>query len=192
MKENKEKKKWGLIVFIVFIMIGTSFSFVFYGFSGASETVKYRELKFVRLQDRWQAKINGREAAFSFLPNELRGINSSYDLSQKFQNKFEIDVTYDLNSTYKESIALAQHQMGLTLAAYDVFVRNGFTANNSFNLPVITCDDATANVPVVYFRHGNSTRITSENDCIIAEALTNTDFIKVKDRILYGILGVIK
>ena len=192
MKEKKERKKWGLILFIIFIMIGTSVSFVFFGFSPATEKVKYNGVSFVNNGNIWIAKINGREAAFSFLPDEVEGINASYDFSQKLQNKFEIDATYDLNSTYRESIALAQHQMGLTLAAYNIFVRKGFTANNTFNLPIITCSNATINVPVVYFKHGNATNIHTKNNCIIAEASSNADFIKVKDRLLYGVLSIIK
>ena len=194
MKEKKEKKKWGLILFIVFIMIGTSFSFIFFGFQPQRDVVRYNDIKFVNIpsQNIWIAKINGREAAFSFLPTDVESIFLFDDSIKRLQNKFEIDVTYDLNSTYKEAIALAQHQMGLTLATYNIFVRKGFTTNNTFNLPVITCDDATSNVPVVYFRYGNATNIHTENNCIIAEASTNADFIKVKDRLLYGILEVIK
>ena len=191
MKEKKEKKRWGLILFIVFIMIGTSVSFVFFGFSPATERAKYNGFSFVNNGDIWIAKINGREAAFSFLPGEVENILAE-DFSKRLQGKFEIDVTYDSNSTYRESIALAHHQMGLTLAAYNIFVRKGFTTNNTFNLPIITCDNATINVPVVYFRHGNATNININNNCIIAEASTNADFIKVKDRLLYGILGVMK
>ena len=192
MKERKEKKKWGLIFFIILIMIGTSVSFVFFGFSPATERVKYNGFSFVNNGNIWITKINGREAAFSFLPEEAESISMPYDISQRLQNKFEIDATYDLNSTYKEPIALAQHQMGLTLAAYNIFIRKGFTANNTFNLPVITCRDSTLNVPVVYFKYGNATNIHLEDNCIIAEAQTNADFIRVKDRLLYSMLGVIK
>ena len=192
MKVKKEKKRWGLILFIVFIMIGTSVSFVFFGFSPATERVKYNGFSFVNNGNIWIAKINGREAAFSFLPSEVESVSAFEDFSKRLQGKFEIDVTYDLNSTYKESIALAHHQMGLTLAAYSIFVRKGFTANNTFNLPIITCDNATINVPVVYFKHGNATNIHIENNCIIAEASANADFIMVKDRLLYGMLGVMK
>ena len=192
MKQKTEKRKWGLIFFIVLIMIGTSFSFVFFGFSGVEEKVKYNGITFAKFPDRWETKINGRQAAFSFLPGEVESISVLDDSFRALQNKFEIDATYDLNSTYKESIALAQHQMGLTLSAYDIYLRKGFTANNTYNLPIITCNNATQNVPVVYFRQGNSTSIHSENNCIIAEASTNADFIKVKDRLLYGIMGVMK
>jgi len=156
------------------------------------EKAKYNGITFTRFTDRWEAKINGKNAAFSFLPSEVENINMSYDIPQRLQNKFEIDSTYDLNSTSKEQIALAQHQMGLTLATYNIFMRKGFTANNTFNLPIITCKDSTLNVPVVYFRHGNATNIKVDNNCIIAEASSNADFIRAKDRLLYGMLGVIK
>ena len=192
MQQKKEKRRWGLIIFLVFIMIGTSFSFILFGFSPQSETAKYNDIKFVRnpSQNIWIAKIGGREAAFSFLPHEVESI--LLDHPESLQGKFEIDFTYDLNSSRKEFIALAQHQMGLSLASYNIYLRKGFTYNNTFNLPVITCKDSSANVPVVYFRQGNLTKIRSEDGCIIAEAQANADFIRLKDRILYGILGIIK
>lgn len=192
MKQKKEKKRWGLIFFLVFIMIGTSFSFIFFGFSPQNEIAKYNGLKFIKKpsQNIWLAKIGGKEAAFSFLPNEVEDI--AMQNPEKLQNRLEIDATYDLNSTRKQAIALAQHQMTLTLASYNIYLRKGFTSNNTFGLPVITCKDSSSNVPVVYFRQGNSTRISSENSCIIAEGPTDADIIRVKDRIVYGVLGVMK
>lgn len=194
MREKKEKKKLGLILFLVFIMVGTSFSFVFFGFSPATEKAKHNGYSFTFApgQNIWVAKINGRQAAFSFLPKDVEGIPAFEGISNRLTGKFEIDITSDLNSTYKEAIALAQHQMGLTLSEYNIYLRKGFTSNNTFNLPVITCDDATANVPVLYFRYGNATNIHMEGNCVIAEASANADFIKAKDRLLYTLLGVMK
>ena len=192
MKEKKEKRRWGLIFFIILIMIGTSVSFVFFGFSGADETAKYNGIKFVKFPDRWEANINGIPAAFSFLPSEVESVSAIDDFSKKLQNKIEIDATYEPNSTFAQSIALAQHQMSLTLGTYNIFVRKGFTTNSTFNLPIISCSNSTSNVPVIYFKQGNLTSIHSEDYCIIAEASANADFIKVKDRILYGMLGVMK
>ena len=191
MKDRKEKKRWGLILFIGIIMVGTSASFVLIG-SQQNEVAKYNGIKFVSQNSVWIAKISGKDAAFSFLPGDVESIRLSGESAQKLKGRLEIDVTYDLNSTYREPIALAQHQMGLTLGQYNIFVRKGFTANNTFNLPIITCNDATSIVPVVYFRQGNATSINAEGDCIIAEASSGEGFIKAKDRILYGVLGVIK
>src|SRR3989344_2872074 len=195
MKGPREKKKWGLILFIVFIMVGTTFSVVFFGFSTQAEVVRQNGTKFVDNGNPgqgklWTAKISGNYAAFSFLPGEVGDIAVPEGLSNALQNRLEIDFTSDSNSTYKEAIALAEHQMSLTLSAYNVYLRQGFTANNTFNVPIITCRDSTSNVPVVYFRHGNSTRIYMNASCIIAEASANIEFIRLKDRLLYAVLGV--
>lgn len=192
MKPQKEKKKWGLILFVIFIMVGTSVSFVYLDFSPAQDKEEYDGTVFRNANNVWVAKINGREAAFSFLPADVKNVVVLDDSLKMLQKKYEIDATSDVNSTFKGSIALAEHQMGLTLEAYGIYLRKGFTSNTTFNLPIITCKDATLNVPVVYFRHGNRTSIHIENNCIIAEAPANDDFIKVKDRMLYGILGVMK
>mgnify|MGYP001562947474 FL=1 len=191
MKGKKEKRKLGLIVFIIFIMIGTSVSFVLFNFQPQNDVIKYKGIRFVKYTDRWEAAINGNSAAFSFLPNEVENIIISGDSIKRLQDKFEIDSTYDLNSTYKESIALAQHQMSLTLSAYNIYLRKGFTENNTYEIPVISCRDSTQNVPVVYFTYGNETSIHLDGDCVVAQAKGNIDFIRLKDRILYGILRVI-
>ena len=178
-------------------MIGTSFSVFFFGVSPQDNVVRYNGIKFVNSENPnegklWIAKINGADAAFSFLPAEVEDVLALDDFPKALKDRLEIDVAYDLNNTYKESIALAQHQMDLTLAEYNIYLRKGFTTNNTFNLPVITCNDATLSVPVVYFKYGNLTSIHVSDNCVIAEASSNSDFIKVKDRLLYGILGVIK
>jgi len=192
MKEKKVKKRWGLMVFIVIIMIGTSFSVFLYGGSPANEVVRYNDIKFTGNGQMWIAKINDRQAAFTFLPSEVQDIPISDGINELLQDKYEIDVTSDFNSTYKEPIALAQHQMGLTLATYNIYMRQGFTKNNSFNLPVITCENSAASLPVVYFEYRNSTGISLNNTCVIARASSNQDFIRVKDRLVYSMFGVIK
>ena len=192
MKEKKEKKRYGLMLFIVLIMIGTSFSVFLFSGSPANEVVRHNDIKFVGNGQIWIAKINGKKAAFSFLPKEVENIPIDGDIAPLIQNKIEIDVTSDFNSSFKEPIALAQHQMGLTLSEYGIYMRQGFTKNNTYNLPVIKCNISNSNVPVLYFKHGNSTNITVDVNCIIAEASSNQDFIRVKDKLLYILFGVIK
>lgn len=190
MKEKNPRRRWGLIIFLVVIMVGTSFSFVFYGFAPTTQTVKYNGISFSSGNNIWTAKIKGQEAAFSFLPTDVQDISVRDDFSKILSGKYEIDTTSEVNSTDKEYIALAEHQMGLTFGTYNIYLRNGFTTNNSFNFPVINCSNATQYIPVIYFRHSNLTSISVQNNCVIAEASSNTDFIRVKDRLLYGILGV--
>ncbi|MBI4451839.1 hypothetical protein HY637_00270 [Candidatus Woesearchaeota archaeon] len=192
MKEKKQKKRWGLMFFIVIIMIGTSFSVFLYGGSPAKEVVRYNGIKFVGNGQMWFAKINDKKAAFSFLPIEVEDIAAGGNIAGLLQNKIEIDITSDFNSTFNESIALAQHQMGLTLNEYGIYARQGFTRNNTYNFPIITCKDSTTSIPVVYFKQGNSTAVYSDGNCVIAESPSGQDFIRVKDRLLYMLFGVMK
>jgi hypothetical protein len=190
--EKSPKKRWGLIAFMVFIMIGTSFSFVFYGFSPSGGKQKYNGFTFATNGNLWLGKINGNTAAFSYLPSDVEDIFSFKDFSSMLKGRIQIDVTSDANNTYKETIALAQHQMGLTFNAYGTYLRQGFTGNNSFGLAEINCDDASPIVPVIYFTSSNITEIEVQGNCIIAKASAQADFIRLKDRILYGYFGVIQ
>ena len=194
MKEKKEKKRWGLILFLVVIMLGTSFSVVlYYGFQGQSQAAKYNGINFASNGNFWTAEISGRQAAFTYLPADVQNIPAANDFSKLLQGKYEIDSTSEVNSTFRETIAQAQYQMGLTLEAYNIYLRKGFTANSTFRqVPIITCANATQNVPVIFFTKSNSTNISLKGNCIVADALTAADIIRVKDRLLYGILGVMK
>jgi hypothetical protein len=191
MRQKKEKKKWGLIIVTIFLMLGTTFGVLQFGFAPAGQAVRYNGIKFTQAQNAWLANVQGKQAAFTFLPEETENIFAFDDFSSKLQNRLEIDVTSDFNNTFRESIALAQYQMGLTMDQYNVFVRQGFTTPQQ-QFPKITCNDASENVPVIYFRQSNTTQISSQGSCIIAEASSNADLIRVKDRLLYGILGVIE
>ena len=44
---------------------------------------------------------------------------------------------------------------------------------------------------MLYFKEGNQTRIYTDGNCVIAEASQSFDMTRLKDRLLYGILGII-
>jgi len=191
-KDNKLSKIL-VLAFMGFTLIGMTFSFVFYGFNDGNAKANYKGFKFKldRQNSVWVAKINGAYAGFSFLPNEVEDINISASL-ENLKNKFEIDTTSDMNDTNIEAIALAQHQMGITMQNYNIYIRQGMAAANKYNISIINCSMATPAVPVVYFKTGNKTQILQDGDCIIAEARNGQDTIRAKDRIVYSILGVME
>ena len=193
MKEGKVQRKRKLMVgFMAFIMIGSVFGVIFFGFATGGTSLKYNDLKFVRKGNVWTTNINGKDAIFSYFPAEVELIEVKSEIIDMLRNKIEIDVTADANDTFIQSIALAQFQMKSTLGNFNVFVRDGSTTQNSFNMPIITCDDATQIVPVIYFKEGNETKIYFNESCIIVEADDNVDFIRAKDRIVYGMFDIIR
>ena len=188
-KSNIGKKM--IVYFIGITMVFSVFGVIFFGFgAGSSGTVKYNGFKFVDKGNFWSVNVNGREALFTYLPDEAASINVESSAVDRLKNVVQIDTTSEFNDTLAEPIALAQFQMGTTLFNFNIFVRSGFTSEYP-NFPTITCKDATQFVPVIYFKESNATNVHIENNCIIAEAANAADAIRLKDRLVYGILGII-
>ncbi len=191
---RKEKKPIAGIIlgsFIAIIMIGSIFGIMFSGYNQNSASMKYNGLKFVKANNWVSTNLNNQRIYFDYFPTEVEQINLTQDITTILLNKPEIDITSKLNDTFAEEIALAQYNMALTLNNLNIYVRQGSTANNTFNLPILTCEDATFAVPIIYFKQSNQTKITLEDNCIIAEARNNMDILRIKDRLLYSILGII-
>ena len=186
--EGRKKKILGIILGIT--MFGTLFTFVFFGFSGGTRSLKYNDFEFLNRGNVWTTIVNDREAIFTYFPSDVELILVNDNVINRLKNVVQIDTTSEFNDTFAEPIALAQFQMGSTLNNFNIFVRSGFTSEQQ-NFPVIKCEDATNFVPVIYFKNSNVTNVYLDNNCIIAEAVIQTDVIRIKDRLVYGILGII-
>ncbi|MCH8003988.1 MAG: hypothetical protein IH934_05140 [Nanoarchaeota archaeon] len=189
--EGGKKKIFGYILIIT--MFGSVFTVVFFGFQSggrASGSVDYNGFEFINRGAYWSTTIDGREALFTYLPSDLGLIILSNDVINRLRNVVQIDATSEFNDTFAEPIALAQFQMGSTLNNFNIFVRSGFTSEQQA-FPVITCNQSTNFVPVIYFRSSNVTSVSLKNNCVVVEALNGIDVVRVKDRLVYGILDII-
>ena len=190
-RESGQKLKKFMIYLMGVIMIGSVFGVVFFGFgTSGSGSIEYNDFEFVDRRDFWSTTVNDREAMFTYLPSDVKIVLIDDDVINRLKDKVQIDTTYDFNDTFAEPIALAQYQIGITLNNFNVFVRKGFTSEQQ-DFPVITCGRSTNFVPVIYFKSSNETRVYLDDDCIMAEALNQDDIVRIKDRLVYGILGII-
>jgi hypothetical protein len=190
-RESGQKLKKFMIYLMGFIMVGSVFGVVFFGFgTSGSSSIEYNDFKFVGRGSFWSTIVDDREAMFTYFPSDVEIVLIDEDIISRLKDRVQIDATSDFNDTFAESIALAQYQIGITLNNFNVFVRKGFTSEQQ-TFPIITCNQSTTFVPVIYFKSSNETRVYLENDCIIAEALNQEDIIRIRDRLVYGILGII-
>ena len=190
--ERDAKKKKVIVLFMTGLMVISVFSVIFFGGGSSQGSVTENSAKFVRIGQSWSTQIDKQEARFTYLPSDVEDITLSSEILNTLKNTIEIDTTYDSNSTYNQSYALAQYQMGVTLQNFNIFVRSGVTDNVSDRISIITCNDSTPIVPVVYFKDSNETKISLVENCIIAKVSSASDAIRVKDRLLYGRFGIIK
>lgn len=162
------------------------------GGGGGEQKLKYNDITFTRRGNTWVTLVNNKQLVFDYFPEQVEDISVSQEIIDKL-NTLEIDTTYDVNDSFAETIALSQYRLQQNLGAVtNIYIRQGLTTNNTFNLPIINCDDATEHVPVLYFKQSNETKVYLENNCIMIEADSETDLLRAKDRLLYGYLKIVK
>lgn len=176
---------------IAFIMVTSVIGFM-WGREGEQRREKYNGRTFILNENgQWVTKINKVSFSFNYFPKDLEDIKINEDIKGKLLNTYEIDTTYDINDSHKEAIAITQYEMNQDLSKVNVYIRNGLTSDNNFTIPIIDCNSATFNIPIIYFKSSNETKISLERNCIIAEAANQREFSRIKDRLIYTIFGVI-
>ncbi|MCK4522245.1 MAG: hypothetical protein KAU20_06730 [Nanoarchaeota archaeon] len=189
-EKREKRKRLFMSLFIVAIMV---FSVAGYMIGrGSSESTEYNGFKFTRKNNYWVTDINDIEISFDYFPTEVENINISSRIIDRIKNSREVDITSDFNNSFKEGISLAHLKLSMILSNINIYVRKGFTANNTYDMPVITCEDATDFIPVILFEKYNKTGVYEDGNCIIVRAKSEIDFIAVKDRILYSVFGIIE
>ena len=188
--KREQRKRLFMSLFIVAIMTLSVLGYMIG--RGSEETTKYNNFRFNKANNKWVTKIDKRDVRFDYFPSSVEDINITGEIINKIKNSIQMDVTSDVDSEFKEQISLFQFELAYALSVTGQFIRRGFTSENEFNISVITCENATEYIPVLMFEKTNKTEVYREDNCIIISAKTESDFTALKDRILYGIFGIIK
>jgi hypothetical protein len=192
-KKEKVNKKVIWSIFIAIIMVSSVFGVIFGSFAPSGNRVNYKGFSFYKSGEYWVAKINKENIYFFFLPSEVEDINISDAVITKLSNTKMFYLTYHPNQTIVKDIALAQFQLQRVLHHHlGIYVASALTTNSSNTIPVVTCENATAFVPVVEFRESNTTSINLDNNCVVIEVESTRDVFMMKDRLVYALLGIIK
>lgn len=195
MKKQKFWNKTTIMTFaIVFLMVFSVFGFILgYSTSPSQEKFKYNEFTFRVTNEGFVTEINNQQVAFSSAPEQAELVAVASDVVGKLVSKGMVYFTYDPDDPLKEAIALAQFSMASPLNdVLNIYAVPGFTEENEFGQPVITCQNATAFVPVILFEQSNSTGITSAGNCIMVRASYAEEMLLMKDGLLYRLVGIVQ
>jgi hypothetical protein len=193
MDENKKRLLMGGI--LIFFMVSSVFGVLFFGFRGgqsASSTKKYGDFKFKVSQNQWQVTIDGENLLFRYHPEDIDYIPVTQDIKNILTSTRVIHMTSDPDSPLKGGIAASQYTLSQYLALKNIFTISGFTTPSDFNVPIITCNNATAAIPVLHYRQGNRSLISKQENCIFLEGNSDFDFSRLTERLIYMLYGVIQ
>lgn len=193
-KKQKEKKLSFVGWFIIILMVSSVFGVMFYGFSSGQNTFNYNDYKFKVVGQRYITEINNNDVAFYFLPQEVLSINLTTDINSMLTNGQVFYIMFDPedeNMQYIDLLRFELAELGLKGITNKFFIPGITKKSEIYDIPVISCENATQFQPILYFKTGNTTEIRNENNCIYFEARYNSDIVRLRDRLIYSITGVI-
>lgn len=199
MPRDKEVKKSKLplvmTLFIAFILV-TSIA-GYFGFESEVTVTNYNGYKVRDFGDHIDIKIGEKYVPFTIRPEEAELVDIDPSIIDSIKGTRQVFITFDPGQSQDtlQQIDYNRFELSRQLAEqFNIYAVQGVTSSvPSLNLPQITCANSTQFVPVIEFREAEKTGIRKEGkNCIIIEAISPTDFTKLRERIIYGLYGVLQ
>jgi len=175
-----EKKKIILPIFIIAVMVFSTFGIIFSSYSNNSESFKYKNYRFTYDGQSWSTFKNNQRIEFLTDPRELDTLTIG-DIINKLINHNKIYITIDYNQN------LAVEQQFFKAILNQLFQKPIIYActkehEKCQDLPIKECQDPTPNQTlIINLQSGNNT-INERESCIIIEG-DRDYFIKVLEKI---------
>ncbi len=177
-------------MFIVVIMVGSTFGIMLGGDSGVS--TYYNDHKIKPLEEGYEIKAGDLKIYSSFHPEQVESIPSPAINSFDFIGKQAV-IAFDPEQENPMYGDYARFQLGKFLNSLQIPVGAGATKEGNHTLPIVSCENATENTVVIVFKEGEITKIVQEDlSCYVLEAATPQDMIMVQDRFKLTLAGVME
>ncbi len=191
-KKGISKEAW-FAIFIIAIMTLSAIGFIY---SPSETTEIYKGFKLVQLPGttKWGIEIDGKVIEFYNPPAAAENIPFDPEAARRLTAARQLYITFNPEEENLEPIDLVRFDVSrIMMENGNVYIASGMTKNTTtYALPQIECINATMYIPVLLLKTGNETKISLENNCIVAQASTPYDFTLIRDRILYMKFGVIE
>ena len=170
------------------ILILSTFGFILGNTTNNDTTTTYNGYAIEATPEGLFVNIAGRRVSFSTYPDAISDLKPDQAIVDLVKNTRALVITYNPNEERPELFGGAQYALEQELT--DTYVMRALTNATGYELPELTCANATALAPVLYYVSGNTTRYTLKNNCIIGEVTIAEDVNLLKDAFLYSYYGV--
>ncbi|MFH1669081.1 MAG: hypothetical protein ABIA62_04085, partial [Candidatus Woesearchaeota archaeon] len=166
---------------------------MFSGYNSGETSDEYDGHDFKRTQLGWYTEINDQRVEFTYLPQDLEALDMGQDVIDRVKNSKVLYLTFDPNSKIVQSLELARFELAKSLAMnFGIQTLPGILNESAqYDLPIVGCKNATAAMPVLMFIEAERTNAYVSDNCIIIET-DDYSAVAMKDRLMYGLLGIIK
>lgn len=187
----KDKKKVFASLFIAFIMVFSIFGFIL-SYTSGEESVKYKDYKFVQTPQGWLSIIDDKRFFFSFTPQEVEYFVTD-ELKQFLKDKNDLTLSYSPKDFYSSTITEIALKLYQDLPKIkEINLNFGLTNNTGYDLPLVTCTNASTENPVLVFEENDfNASVKIENNCIKLKYTTQLELLQQGDAIFYTLAGII-
>ncbi len=189
--ESGIQKKHILGIIIILLMVMSVLGI----WQGDPSKQRYRGHTFTSDGAYVTTNVNDAKARFHYAPQTVEHISVPKSATDLLINAQSITVLFNPADPRVEDIETIR----LELTAYDIPTVLQKQANSAITsqdpayfLPIVSCENATALNPIVYITSANASYITQEGSCVIMSSQSSYDMYVLKDRLLYGVMGLIK
>jgi hypothetical protein len=176
----------------IFVMLGGGLGIFASNIGTKENAVSYNEMMFEFTERGWMTKINGEKIYFTHHPLEVENIELNNETLTLLKEADNILLSYNPNSIYSNIIANAQYFLSENLAKQGYGIGNGFNIETQYQVPLITCENASKENIVILFEESSEISIEVNEYCILGYSNTDEGFYRISNRLLYGLMNIIK
>lgn len=187
-KKSDKAKQVVMGIVIALIMVLSTFGIII---GNQTSSLSYNGYKFQLNGNQYATKINGKEMIFYSLPSQSDFINVSSSIPNKIKESYIVMLTF--NPADKVNIQIIELvRFDLSQSLNKVILDGVLNVSTDYpSLPLITCANATLKTPVIIMNMSDTAGIVDIDNCIYLNA-RGTEFLRMRDRLLYSYYGVIK
>lgn len=199
-KKVKKLKRNKIIIGVILIifLVSSIGSFVFIRGNDSTNTDKFTlqlsngKYEFVRKFDgigNLYYEVNSGEFTVFYLPSDLYRVSIDENAALLIQNSPYLYLTFDPNQSELSYMDYLRFDIRNNIPS-SRYVQDAITQPSPiYDLPVVTCNNATPTVPVIIARNATHTNITVSGNCINVD-FVSYDILRVRDLLIYLFHGV--
>lgn len=191
MRDNNNKKRLILPIFLGFILIASTFGAIFYGFNNGqqgSQNVRYGDYVFVPGNGMWSLKIGNNELIFAYNPLQVESIEITPFPIEQFNSASKIYATYNPSGNLSTSIAELSGNMIATFTL-PTFRACTIDVPGCENYPIKTCNDAAMTEKVLLIEEAETFSTDYKDNCYSIKG-SDDEIAMAIDKITYQNVGI--
>lgn len=179
-------------LFIVLIMVTSGIGYMIG--SSAPDTEIYEGHALRSENGLWTLKYNDEPVSFTYFPAYVDDIEFTQTTADAILDSQAIITAFHPDDPAIETIEQIRFELQTSIPRlFGMYSGAGISAQSSqYDLPIISCNNASSAITVIMIESANSTGFEYDDNCLRMKGQSAAELRMLKDRMMYGLTGVIK